>query len=107
VEIIQQCVEGLAFLFGEAAKRALPEVDFVDSVMLLNFPASTQSQLKDLYLEHRKEIRAILEDLSCQLPHYKNLRWRLDVKVRPEFSTLFSGCVCSSSPLFRVMAVLV
>lgn len=34
-----------------------------------------------LYMEHRTEIRRILDSMSLQLLTYKNLEWRIDVQV--------------------------
>ena len=49
---------------------------------MLGFSEELNQLLLQLYLEHRKEIRSILSQLSPSLPHYHNLEWRLDVQVR-------------------------
>jgi hypothetical protein len=33
------------------------------------------------YLEHRDEVRRILDGLSVKLPEYQSLEWRVDVQV--------------------------
>jgi len=37
--------------------------------------------LKRAYSQQKVEIRAVLSELSLQLPHYDDLEWRLDVGV--------------------------
>jgi hypothetical protein len=81
LETVQHGVEGLMYLMTECAKLMVSEVDFQDSVMVLGFPEELNTELLKLYLENRKEIRAILGELSMDLPHYHNLEWRLDVQV--------------------------
>ena len=34
-----------------------------------------------MYLQHRKEIRVLLAELSFSLPHYEDLNWRLDIQI--------------------------
>jgi hypothetical protein len=81
LETVQHGVEGLMYLMTECAKLMVSEVDFQDSVMVLGFPEELNTELLKLYLENRKEIRAILGELSMDLPHYHNLEWRLDVQL--------------------------
>lgn len=38
-------------------------------------------QTLQTYLEHRDEVRRILDGLSVKLPEYKSLEWRVDVQV--------------------------
>ena len=55
--------------------------------MVLGFSEDLNDEMLRLYLEHRKEIRAILSEMSMDLPHYHNLEWRLDVQVTKSRST--------------------
>ncbi|CAG5116756.1 unnamed protein product [Candidula unifasciata] len=81
VETVQHGVEGLMYLLIEGSRFLLNEVDFQDSLMTLGFSEETRSTLLELYLEHRREVRQILDDMSLDLPHYHNLEWRFDVQL--------------------------
>ena len=81
VENVKRCVEGLMFLMTETSKSYVNELDFQDSLMMVGFSEELTSTLLRLYMEHRDEIRSILQKLSLVLPHYDNLEWRLDVQV--------------------------
>ncbi|XP_062306270.1 COMM domain-containing protein 2 isoform X1 [Osmerus eperlanus] len=81
VETVEHGVEGLMYLLTESCKLLISEVDFQDSVLVLGFSEELNQLLLQLYLEHRKEIRSILNQLSPSLPHYDNLEWRLDVQL--------------------------
>ncbi|XP_019899848.1 COMM domain-containing protein 2 isoform X1 [Esox lucius] len=80
-ETVQHGVEGLMYLLTESSKLMISEVDFQDSVLVLGFTDELNQLLLQLYLEHRKEVRHILSELTPSLPHYHNLEWRLDVQV--------------------------
>ncbi|XP_065178026.1 COMM domain-containing protein 2-like [Sycon ciliatum] len=80
-ETIQHGVEGLMYLLTECAKLMVNEIDFQDSILVLGFSEELKSELLQLYLENRKEIRRLLSDMTLQLPHYHTLEWRLDVQV--------------------------
>ncbi|KAL1022873.1 hypothetical protein UPYG_G00033570 [Umbra pygmaea] len=80
-ETVQHGVEGLMYLLTESSKLMISEVDFQDSVLVLGFEEELNQLLLELYLEHRKEVRSILTELTPSLPHYHNLEWRLDVQV--------------------------
>eukprot|EP01103_Thecamoeba_quadrilineata_P001327 TRINITY_DN1117_c0_g1_i1.p1 TRINITY_DN1117_c0_g1~~TRINITY_DN1117_c0_g1_i1.p1 ORF type:complete len:198 (+),score=36.93 TRINITY_DN1117_c0_g1_i1:33-626(+) len=81
VETIASAVEGLSFLFSECSKCFLSEADFLETITVLPFSPELSGQLKDLYIESRKEIRNILSDLTINMPQYQNLEWRLDVQI--------------------------
>ncbi|KAI8770547.1 COMM domain-containing protein 2 [Biomphalaria glabrata] len=81
VETIQHGVEGLMYLLIESSKHMLNDIDFQDSIMALGFTEDTRSTLLEIYLENRKEIRDVLDEMSLDLPHYHNLEWRLDVQL--------------------------
>ncbi|XP_054556713.1 COMM domain-containing protein 2 isoform X2 [Talpa occidentalis] len=55
-DTVQHGVEGLTYLLTESSKLML-------------------------YLDNRKEIRTILNELVPDLPSYQNLEWRLDVQL--------------------------
>ncbi|CAB1323815.1 unnamed protein product [Coregonus sp. 'balchen'] len=78
-ETVQHGVEGIMYLLTESSKLMISEVDFQDSVLVLGFTEELNQLLLQLYLDHRKEIRHILSELTPSLPHYHNLEWRLDV----------------------------
>ncbi|KAB0373811.1 hypothetical protein FD755_014067, partial [Muntiacus reevesi] len=59
----------------------ISELDFQDSVFVLGFPEELNKLLLQLYLDNRKEIRAILSELAPDLPSYHSLEWRLDVQL--------------------------
>lgn len=60
----------------------ISEIDFQDSILVLQFPEELNALLLQLYLDNRKEIRNILSELTPKFPSYHNLEWRLDVQVR-------------------------
>ena len=41
----------------------------------------TRSSSLQTYLQHREEIRKILDTISVKQPTYENLEWRADVQV--------------------------
>ncbi|KAJ8279609.1 hypothetical protein COCON_G00066750 [Conger conger] len=81
VETVQHGVEGLMYLLTESSKLMISEVDFQDSVLVLGFSEELNNLLLQLYLDNRKVIRNILQELAPSLPHYHNLEWRLDVQL--------------------------
>ncbi|XP_061095761.1 COMM domain-containing protein 2 [Conger conger] len=81
VETVQHGVEGLMYLLTESSKLMIAEVDFQDSVLVLGFSEELNNLLLQLYLDNRKVIRNILQELAPSLPHYHNLEWRLDVQL--------------------------
>ena len=48
---------------------------------MLGFPEDLNKELLQLYQENCKEIRAILSEMSMNLPHYHDLEWRFDVQL--------------------------
>ncbi|XP_013914918.1 PREDICTED: COMM domain-containing protein 2 [Thamnophis sirtalis] len=80
-ETIQHGVEGLTYLLTESSKLMISEIDFQDSILVLQFPEELNALLLQLYLDNRKEIRNILSELTPKLPSYHNLEWRLDVQL--------------------------
>lgn len=81
VETVQHGVEGLMYLLTESSKLMISEVDFQDSVLVLGFTDELNDVLLQLYLDNRRVIRNILQELAPSLPHYHNLEWRLDVQL--------------------------
>lgn len=79
--VIQKAIEGLMHLFLESSKLLLNEIDFRDSVKAAGFSDELQSELLRCYLENQADIRRIQLDMSMGLPHYRDLEWRLDVKL--------------------------
>ena len=57
------------------------EIDFLDSILVLKFPEELNKELLQLYQENCKEIRAVLSEMSLNLPHYQDLEWRCDVEL--------------------------
>ncbi|XP_013374136.1 PREDICTED: COMM domain-containing protein 2 isoform X2 [Chinchilla lanigera] len=66
---------------GAARKLNISELDFQDSVFVLGFSEELNKLLLQLYLDNRKEIRTILNELAPDLPTYHSLEWRLDVQL--------------------------
>ncbi|XP_019727318.1 COMM domain-containing protein 2 [Hippocampus comes] len=81
VEVVRHGVEGLMYLMTQSSKHMLSEVDFVDSVLSLEFGDELNQRLLQMYQQHRSEIRSILSLVSTSLPAYHNLEWRLDVQL--------------------------
>ncbi|KAK3749340.1 hypothetical protein RRG08_056220 [Elysia crispata] len=81
VETVQHGVEGLMFLLTESCKYMLSDIDFQDSVMTLGCSEETRATLLALYLENQREIRDILQEMSMDLPHYRDLEWRFDMQL--------------------------
>lgn len=80
-DTIQHGVEGLTYLLTESSKLMISELDFQDSVFVLGFSEELNKLLLQLYLDNRKEIRTILNELAPRLPSYHSLEWRLDVQL--------------------------
>lgn len=80
-ETVQHGVEGLMYLLTESSKLMISEIDFQDSIMTLGFSEEIRQALLELYLQHRKDVRSILNEMSMDLPHYHNLEWRFDVEL--------------------------
>ncbi|XP_028301136.1 COMM domain-containing protein 2 [Gouania willdenowi] len=81
VEEVQHAVEGLMYLMTESSKHMISAVDFMDSVLVLAFGEELNQILLELYLQHRSEVRSVLNQLPANLPAYNNLEWRLDVQL--------------------------
>ncbi|XP_077439971.1 COMM domain-containing protein 2 [Vanacampus margaritifer] len=81
VEVVRHGVEGLMYLMTQSSKHMLSEVDFVDSLLSLEFGDELNQSLLQMYQQHRSEIRSILSLVPSSLPAYHNLEWRLDVQL--------------------------
>lgn len=81
VETVEHGVEGLMYLLTECSKLTVNEIDFLDSISVLGFPEDLNKELLGLYQENCKEIRAVLSEMSLNLPHYHDLEWRCDVQL--------------------------
>lgn len=57
------------------------EQDFMDSVLVLGFPEDLNKELLHIYQENCKEIRAVLSEMTLDLPHYQDLEWRCDIQL--------------------------
>ncbi|TNM87662.1 hypothetical protein fugu_005883 [Takifugu bimaculatus] len=71
---------------GAARKLGVPvesisEVDFLDSILSLDFGEEVDQILLKLYQEHQSQIRTTLHWLPDKLQTYYNLEWRLDVQL--------------------------
>mmetsp|Transcript_7723 Transcript_7723/g.21914 ORF Transcript_7723/g.21914 Transcript_7723/m.21914 type:complete len:198 (-) Transcript_7723:497-1090(-) len=80
-EVVKNCVEGLTQLFIEAVRVSLSEIDFVDSLLLLQFDEETREALREMYIENRKSIRETVNALNFELPSYDGVEWRLDIQM--------------------------
>ncbi|XP_064638440.1 COMM domain-containing protein 2-like [Lineus longissimus] len=81
VHIVQHGIQGLMHLLEESSRLLLNDIDFQDSIMTIGFSEELKEVLFQSYLESRHDIRKILCEMSMDLPHYKNLEWRLDIQV--------------------------
>lgn len=59
----------------------MSELDFQDSILVLGFSEELNKELLQIYQQHCKEIRAILSEMSLNVPHFHDLEWRLDVQL--------------------------
>ncbi|XP_037105469.1 COMM domain-containing protein 2 [Syngnathus acus] len=80
-EVVRRGVEGLLYLMTQSSKHMLSEVDFVDSLLSLEFGDELNCSLLQMYQQHRSEIRSILSLAPSTLPAYHNLEWRLNVQL--------------------------
>jgi hypothetical protein len=48
VDQVESCVEGLTYLFTESSRAKIPELDFVDSLIILQFPKEVNELLKQV-----------------------------------------------------------
>lgn len=80
IEIIQNCIYGIAQLLLLSCKHKLSEADFRDSILTLGFSSDQQVALSNLYSAKQDEIHEVL-DVSIQEPHYDDLRWRFEAQI--------------------------
>eukprot|EP00002_Diphylleia_rotans_P035807 TRINITY_DN7846_c0_g2_i1.p1 TRINITY_DN7846_c0_g2~~TRINITY_DN7846_c0_g2_i1.p1 ORF type:complete len:201 (-),score=56.39 TRINITY_DN7846_c0_g2_i1:266-868(-) len=80
-DAVRRALEALSSFFQESSKMLLNEIDFVDSIITLGLPKEVNEELYQMYVENRKDIRALLSESKLSLPHYQNLDWRLDVTL--------------------------
>jgi len=78
---IEKGLKSLAFLFIEASKLKLNEIDFYQVILGLNFPEETNKLLKRVYNNTREGIRDKQSKLSYNLPHFVDLNWRFDIQI--------------------------
>jgi len=81
VDVVSHAVQGIAYFMTEASKRLLSEIDFIDSLLLLQFDKELAEKLKNVYLGRRAEIREIMSKMSFDLPSYDGVDWRLDIQM--------------------------
>ena len=81
IETVENCILGIMQLFLEATKSKLNEEEFFDSMIVHNFSTELSKSLQSLYREQVKETRSKLKQNAPTLSTYKNLEWRLDVKL--------------------------
>ena len=81
IETVENCILGIMQLFLEATKSKLNEEEFFDSMIVHNFSTELSKSLQSLYREQVKETRSKLKQNAPALSTYKNLEWRLDVKL--------------------------
>ena len=81
ISVVENSIFGLMQLFLEASKMKLNDLDFYDSLMVHSFSSELATMIKDLYLQNVKSLSSNLKVNMPQLPRYKNLEWRLDIKL--------------------------
>lgn len=74
-------INALAFLLTEGARNNLPDSDFADSLVVLQYSSDLVDVLKQAYGASKDELRELLSEMSFSLPKYADLDWRLDVQV--------------------------
>eukprot|EP01130_Rhizamoeba_saxonica_P018504 TRINITY_DN928_c1_g1_i1.p1 TRINITY_DN928_c1_g1~~TRINITY_DN928_c1_g1_i1.p1 ORF type:complete len:157 (-),score=29.20 TRINITY_DN928_c1_g1_i1:114-584(-) len=85
-EVIEGGVQALAYLFFEASKMKVRGNDFRESLLVLAFPDDLNDLLLHVYMSIRRDVRQLLSEMNYDLPHYKDLSWRLDVQVASRMS---------------------
>eukprot|EP01105_Mastigella_eilhardi_P023523 TRINITY_DN5951_c0_g1_i1.p1 TRINITY_DN5951_c0_g1~~TRINITY_DN5951_c0_g1_i1.p1 ORF type:complete len:246 (-),score=84.77 TRINITY_DN5951_c0_g1_i1:159-836(-) len=85
-EQVQRGVEALSSVLTECARCNLSEQEFaeglLDQQLRSLLPKEQLVLMRKVYAHQRAEIRAVLNELSFSpLPHYVDLRWRLDAVV--------------------------
>jgi COMM domain containing 2 len=81
VSVVRAAVESLAQLFVKAARLNLNDQDFQDTLLVLGFPPEVSEELVELFGDSKQELRAFEEGLQVDLPHLKNMEWRLEVQL--------------------------
>eukprot|EP01095_Lingulamoeba_sp_RSL-Kostka_P006411 TRINITY_DN2007_c0_g1_i1.p1 TRINITY_DN2007_c0_g1~~TRINITY_DN2007_c0_g1_i1.p1 ORF type:complete len:218 (-),score=55.28 TRINITY_DN2007_c0_g1_i1:12-665(-) len=79
--VVQGAVQGLSFVFAESARQNCSDIEFHETLLVLQFPEDLNQSLTELYLLHKKEMRKVLNELTFTLPHYENMNWRLDIQI--------------------------
>lgn len=81
VEVIENCIMALMQLFVEVTKVKLNDVDLQDSLIVHGFSTEFATTFKDLYRDQAKNMGVRLAAKAPKLPRYKNMEWRLDIKL--------------------------
>ncbi|KNC53977.1 COMM domain-containing protein 2 [Thecamonas trahens ATCC 50062] len=81
VDVVEASVEGLCFLFSEAAKLRLTEAEFRECLAPMAWPTGLQDAMLALYLAEVDNIRLVQAELSMTLPRLHHASWRLDVQL--------------------------
>jgi len=98
--VVEAAITALSFLLVKAAKLNLTVQEFTDSLAILTFAEDKNKLLLKTYEENKAVIRSLQEDLSFELPHFSDLRWRLDVQLATR------SCRDQVNPLFVFLTVL-
>nr|CAD7204405.1 unnamed protein product [Timema douglasi] len=80
-EVIRNAVDGLVHLLVESCRNKLDEQDFQDSVLALGFSEQQQQTLSTFYHSKKEEIQSALLRPTLDIPHYKDLDWRVDIQL--------------------------
>eukprot|EP00761_Pharyngomonas_kirbyi_P000697 gb/GECH01000697.1/.p1 GENE.gb/GECH01000697.1/~~gb/GECH01000697.1/.p1 ORF type:complete len:204 (+),score=58.04 gb/GECH01000697.1/:1-612(+) len=82
-EDIDNTLKALSYIYAESSKANISDQDFVLSLVELdiNLESDIISIMKDVYSEHKDELRRLLSSFSLDIPEYISLQWRLDVEV--------------------------
>ncbi|KAK6633251.1 hypothetical protein RUM44_003852 [Polyplax serrata] len=81
VKQIQTSVEGLAYLFLEAAKYNLDKESFKRVALGLELPQICCEQIFEEYLGIKNTLEQSLPELGIQHYQFKNLEWRFETQV--------------------------
>lgn len=81
VDEIRQMCYALCHVFSEAARSSTSEAVLGEYLHELGFRAGARQTLIQFFLENMEEIRDKSMNSQLDIPHYKQLEWRLDVQI--------------------------
>jgi hypothetical protein len=80
-DVIEGVIIALSHMLTEGAKLLVNEVDFMDSLLVLNLPEPICKALCEIHLANRSEVRTLLSNFTLGLPYFRDMDWRLDIEL--------------------------